>query len=261
MPPDTRPLAIVTGASTGIGRELARLCAENGYDLIVAADEPLIADLPGDLAAAGAKVQPVEADLVTTEGCDRLLAAVGGRPVSALLANAGRGLGHAFVEQDWPEIRRVIDTNVLGTTYLAHRVARDMARRGDGRILFTGSVAGFMPGAFQAVYNATKSYVDSFSHALREELKDKGVTVTCLMPGPTDTEFFERGHLEDSKFGTMSKDDPAKVAAIGFKAMTEGRGDVVPGWSNKLQSALAEITPAPLAAKVHGSMAAPGTGS
>ena len=260
MAPGTRPLAIVTGASTGIGYELARLCAENGFDLVIAADEPAIAKAARDIAASGAQVEPVEADLATTDGCDRLIVAIGSRPVAALIANAGRGLGHAFVEQDWPDIRRVIDTNITGTVYLVQRIARDMARRGEGRILFTGSIAGFLPGAYQAVYNATKSFIDSFSHALREELRDTGITVTCLMPSATDTEFFARADMEDTRFGTMSKDDPAKVAATGFKAMMAGKGDVVPGWSNKLQSALAEITPAGLVAKAHGSMAAPGTG-
>jgi uncharacterized protein len=202
----------------------------------------------------------VQADLATTDGVERLLSATKGRPIAALLANAGRGLGKPFVEQDWDAIRRVIDTNVTGTTYLIHKVARAMADRGEGRILIVGSIAGFLPGAYQAVYNATKSYSESFAMALREELKQTGVTVTCLMPGPTDTEFFARGDLEDTRFGQMPKDDPAKVAKTGFDAMMKGTGDVVHGWHNKLQSALAEVTPAGLAAKVHTRLAGPGTG-
>jgi uncharacterized protein len=257
---DPRPLAIVTGASTGIGYELAHLCAENGFDLLIAADEPEIGRAAAELTTLGGAVEAVQADLATTDGVDRLLSGLKGRPVAALLANAGRGLGRAFVDQDWDAIRRVIDTNVTGTTYLIHQIARAMAERGEGRVLIVGSIAGFMPGAYQSVYNATKSYGDSFATALREELKPTGVTVTCLMPGPTDTEFFARGDLEDTRFGQMQKDDPAKVAKTGFDAMMKGTGDVVHGWHNKLQSALAEITPASLAAKVHTRLAGPGTG-
>ena len=162
-----RPLAIVTGASTGIGYELAKCCAENGYDLVVAADEPAIQAAAAQLSSSGARVLPVEADLSTPDGCEKLYAAAQGRPVSILMANAGRGLGRAFIEQDWADIQRVIDTNVTGTLYLIHKVARDMKNRGEGKILITGSIAGLMPGTFQAVYNGTKALLDSFSYARR----------------------------------------------------------------------------------------------
>lgn len=259
MTRDQRPLAVVTGASSGIGRELARLCVENGYDLVVGADRPEIAEAADELRRKGTAVEAVEADLATIEGVDRLLAAVRGRPVAALLANAGHGLGHAFLDQDFAQARHVIDTNVTGTLYLIHEIGRGMRERRSGRILITGSIAGFMPGTFQAVYNGTKSFIDSFAWALREEVKEQGITVTVLMPGATDTEFFERAELGDTKIGRGSKDDPAMVAEVGFEAMQRGDGDVVSGWKNKLQAALASVMPAGLLAKQHAKMAAPGS--
>lgn len=254
----TKPLAVVTGASTGIGYELAEECARNGFDLIVAADEPRIEEAAERLRQIGAAVDAVEADLATTEGVDRLYAAIAGRPVDALLANAGRGLGKGFLDQDFGDIRHVIDTNVTGTLYLLHKVGRDMRSRGQGRILITGSIAGFMPGTYQAVYNGTKAMLDSFSFALRHELKDTGITVTCLMPGATETDFFERADMMDTKVGQQKKDDPADVAKTGFKAMMKGEGDVVSGWHNKLQTAIASVTPSGVLAEMHRRMAEPG---
>jgi short-subunit dehydrogenase len=257
---NARKLAMVTGASTGIGYELAKCCARDGFDLLIAADEPEIFNAADRLRELGATVQAIEADLATTRGVEDLYGAANGRPIDALLANAGRGLGKAFLDQNWDAIRHVIDTNVTGTVYLAHKVGNEMRRRGQGRILFTGSIAGFMPGTFQAVYNATKAFVDSFAFALRAELKDSGVTVTCLMPGATETEFFERADLMDTKVGQSKKDDPADVAKIGYDAMIAGKGDVVSGWQNKLRSAIANITPSGVLAEMHRGMAEPGSG-
>ena len=155
---------------------------------------------------------------------------------------------------------RVVNTNITGTIYLIHKIGRDMRSRGGGRILITGSIAGFMPGTYQAVYNASKAFLDSFSFALRAELKGSGVTVTCLMPGATETDFFERADLLDTKIGQSKKDDPADVARTGFKAMMRGDGDVVSGWHNKLQSAIANITPAAMLAEQHRKQAEPGSG-
>lgn len=255
-----RPLAIVTGASSGIGRDLAVLCAKNGFDLIVAADDPAIEQAAEAFRQAGAAVDTVVADLATLGGVDQLCSKVGGRPVDALLANAGHGLGGAFLDQDFDRIRHVIDTNITGTVYLIHTVARDMRMREKGRILLTGSVAGFIPGTFSAVYNGTKAFVDSFSFALRAELKDSGVTVTCLMPGPTETEFFERADMTDTKVGQDEKDDPADVARAGFEAMMRGEADVVSGWKNKVQTTIANVTPAGVLAEQHRRMAEPGSG-
>jgi len=256
-----RALAVVTGASSGIGFELAKRCAAEGFDLLVAADDPRIEEAARALGQAGGRVEAVQVDLATPEGVDRLLAAVNDRPIDALLANAGHGLGRAFLDQDWDEIRHVIDTNVTGTVYLLHKVGREMAGRGHGRILITGSIAGFMPGTYQAVYNGTKAFIDMFAYALRAEVQGRGVTVTCLMPGPTETEFFERADLMDTKVGREKKDDPAEVAENGFKAMMAGDSGVVSGWQNKLQVALAKVLPETMMADQHAKQAAPGTGT
>jgi short-subunit dehydrogenase len=255
------PFAIITGASSGIGLELAKCCAEDGYDLLIAADEPAIEAVAAQLRGSGINVQAVQADLATIEGVDQLLQAAGGRTVDALLANAGRGLGNGFLDQDFAAARRVVDTNITGTIYLIQRVGRAMRQRGEGRILITGSIAGFMPGSFQAVYNGTKAFLDSFSFALRDELKDSGVTVTCLMPGPTETRFFERAEMMDTPVGKQEKDDPAMVARVGYDAMLKGDGDVVSGLKNKLQSALATVTPSSVLASMHRKMAEPDKGA
>ena len=257
MATDTRPLAIVTGASAGIGYELAKECARNGFDLLVAADQPKIHEAAQEFRTLGAQVEAVEADLATLEGVDKLYAAAKGRAVGALLANAGHGLGHGFLDQDFKDVRHVIDTNVTGTIYLIQKVGRDMRARGSGRILITGSIAGFTPGTYQAVYNATKAFIDSFSFALRHEVKDQGITVTCLMPGATETEFFERADMMDTKVGQSKKDDPADVAKTGFEAMMRGDGDVVSGWMNKLQTAIASVPPAGILAEQHRRQAEP----
>jgi uncharacterized protein len=225
----------------------------------MAADEPQILDAAASLRGSGKQVEALEVDLSTIEGVDKLYAAAKGRPVDALLANAGRGLGHGFLDQDFDRARLVIDTNVTGTVYLIHKIGNDMRQRNAGKILITGSIAGFIPGSFQAVYNGTKAFLNSFSFALREELKETDVTVTCLMPGATETEFFERADMMDTDVGTTKKDDPADVAKTGFDAMIRGDGDVVAGLKNKIQSAVANVTPAPILAKQHRKMAEPGT--
>ena len=245
-----RPLAVVTGASSGIGFELAKVCAEQGFDLVIAADGDMMR-ASDQLALAGATVEALQVDLSTEEGVDEVLDLIGDRPVAALLANAGRGLGGAFVNQDWDEARDVIDTNITGTIYLVYRVAQAMVERGEGKILITGSIAGFTPGSFQAVYNGTKAFLDSFSRALRNELRDTGVSVTCLMPGATETNFFERARMLDTRIGQSRKDDPAEVAKTGFDAMMDGRGAVISGLMNKIDAALAHVTPAAILAEAN----------
>ncbi len=254
-----RPLAIITGASTGIGYELAKCCAQNGFDLIVAADEAAINQAAKELEGLGANVQAVQADLSTADGVDTLCEAVAGRPVEALLANAGVGLGGGFLDQDAATWKKVVDTNITGTLHLIQKIATGMRTSRQGRILITGSIAGFMPGTFQAVYNGTKAFLDLFSYALRHELQDTGVTVTCLMPGATETEFFERADMMDTKVGTDKKMDPAVVAQKGFDAMMKGEGQVIAGWQNKLQAAIASIAPFGATAEMHRKMAQPGT--
>ena len=253
-----RQFAVVTGASSGIGFELARCCAENGFDLLIAADTPLDQAVAA-LSATGARVEAVQVDLATVDGVDKLYRAINSRAVDALLANAGHGLGKAFLDQEWKDIQHVIDTNITGTVYLIHKVARDMRLRGSGRILITGSIAGLMPGTYQAVYNASKAFLDSFSFALRAEVKDLGISVTCLMPGATETEFFERADMLDTKVGSGKKQPASEVAKAGFEAMMKGEGEVITGWNNKLKAAISRLIPSGAAAEQHRKEAAPGT--
>ncbi|MBV8682191.1 MAG: SDR family NAD(P)-dependent oxidoreductase [Caulobacteraceae bacterium] len=260
MAQSSRKFALVTGASSGIGLELAKQCAQDGHDLLIAADRPL-AEARSVLEGMGAQVETLEVDLATKDGVDQLYQKVQGlgRPVDALLANAGQGLGKGFLDQEWNDIVKVVDTNITGTLRLIHKVGQDMRRRGEGKILITGSIAGLMPGTYQAVYNGTKAFLDSFSFALRHELEDTEVTVTCLMPGATETDFFDRADMKDTKVGSSKKDDPADVAKVGYEAMKRGDGDVVTGLKNKLQAAVAAVTPQGVLAGMHKDMAEPGT--
>ena len=179
--------------------------------------------------------------------------------MDALLANAGRGLGHAFLDQNIDEALRVTHTNIDGTIYLVHHIGQQMRQRHDGRILITGSIAGLMPGTFQAVYNGSKAFLDSFSVALNNELKDSGVTVTCLMPGATETDFFARADMLDTKVGSEEKADAADVARTGFDAMMKGELKVVAGAANKMRAAMTRVVPDSKLAEMHRKTAAPGS--
>jgi uncharacterized protein len=255
-PKAPRPLAVVTGASSGIGYHLARQAAHHGYDLVVAADTPL-ADAVREFEALGAHVQAVQCDLASTEGVLHLISAIGEREVDALMANAGHGLGGSFLAQDFDEVLHVINTNIVGTVHLVQHIARGMVARARGRILITGSVAGFIPGSFQAVYNGTKAFIDSFALALRNELKGTEVSISCLMPGPTDTDFFERADMVDTRVGQGRKADPARVARLGFEALLKGEADVVAGLKNKLEVAISKVMPAQAVAQMHRRLAEP----
>jgi short-subunit dehydrogenase len=259
-----RPLALVTGASSGIGLELAKQFATHGFDLIVTAEDAEL-DTARDAvqAVGGGSADAVRADLATDEGVDELYERVKatGRPLDAVALNAGIGAGGAFADgTDLADELRLIDLNVRSTVHLAKHVIPDMVARGSGRILFTSSIASTMPGAFHAVYNASKSFVQSFALALREELKDSGVTVTSLMPGPTETEFFERADMLDTKVGSSSKDDPADVARDGFEALMRGDERVVShSLSTKLQGRGSRLMPDRVKAMMHRRMAEPGS--
>lgn len=255
-------LAMITGASTGIGFELATLAAKDGYDLVVVANEPLIDASARDFEQFGTRVTSVQADLSTIDGVDTLLAAADGRQIDLLAANAAIGTGGAFLEQDVASWRHSIDTNITGTVYLLQKVLGEMVARGDGRILVTGSIAGYIPGSFNAVYNATKAFVDNFTEALRNEIKDvKGVTLTTLLPGATDTEFFARADMLDTQVGQDDKKaDPAKVAQDGWDALMAGKGHIVSGFTNKLQVLGAGVMPQSTLAEMHRGMAEPGSG-
>jgi short-subunit dehydrogenase len=261
MTEDTK-LAVVTGASSGIGLELARQFARNGFDLVVCAEDDAIETVAPELRAAGPQTVQVEAvrvDLATPEGVRRLSTSLAGRPIAAAALNAGFGLGGRFVANDLAAELRMIDLNVKATVALAKSLLPDMVERNEGRLLITSSIAATMPGSYQAVYNATKSFLQSFAEALQDELKESAVTVTSLMPGPTDTEFFHRAGMDDTRVGrSSSKDDPAEVAKQGFEAMMAGKNRVVAeSLMTKAQELANKVTPDRLKAAVHRKMAEP----
>jgi short-subunit dehydrogenase len=259
----SRPLAVVTGASSGIGRELAKQFATNDFDLIIAADDGELQSAARELEQLGAQVEAVQVDLSTDAGVDELRRrmSAAGRPVDAVALNAGIGVGGEFANgTDLADELRVVDLNVRSTVHLAKHVVRDMVQRGEGRILLTSSIAATIPGPFQAVYNASKSFVQSFALALRAELKDTGVTVTSLMPGPTETEFFERADMTDTMIGAGPKDDAADVARDGFEALMAGRERVVSAsTSTKMQGRASRFAPDAVKSRMHAFMAEPGS--
>jgi short-subunit dehydrogenase len=259
-PTQTRPFAVITGASRGIGFELARVFAENGFDLLINAEDDL-SDAQRSLANEEAQIEAVRADLSKPKGVEKLYERIqkAGRPVDAIALNAGIGEGGDFTRDTSLEQElELIDLNVRSTVHLSKLVLSDMVRRGQGRILFTSSIASTMPGTFQAVYNASKSFVQSFAMAIRRELKGTGVTVTSLMPGPTETEFFERAHMEDTRVGSSEKDDPAEVARQGFDALMKGKERVVAGsLANRLMAYGGRFVPDRAKAEAHRLMAEP----
>ena len=255
----SRKLAIVTGASSGIGLEIAKLAAQDGYDLLVAADTPFVEAGPA-LKDLGVDVEEIETDLSTRQGVDQLLEVLGDRHVDVLVANAGHGLGHGFLDQAPDEWLHVINTDITGTLLLIQPIVRKMVERGEGKVLITGSIAGHLAGAFQAVYNGSKAFIDSFAAALNEEIRDSGVTVTCLKPGATETNFFHRAELDDTKVGQAKKDDPADVARAGWDAMQKGDASVIYGLKNKMQVAGAAMMTDAATAKLHRAQAEPGSG-
>jgi short-subunit dehydrogenase len=260
---DRRPLAVITGASSGIGLELANVFASEGFDLLIAAEDAELRIALEQLKETGAGIEAHRVDLATEAGVIELYRHIqnNGRSVDALALNAGIGAGGAFAtETKLADELKLIDLNVRGTVHLCKLVVADMVERGEGRILLTSSIASTMPGSFQAVYNASKSFVQSFALAIRNELKDSGVSVTSLMPGPTETEFFERAEMEDTKVGAGEKDDPAEVARQGFDALMAGEERVVAGaFKNRAQVAAGRILPDSVKAEKHREMAEPGS--
>jgi short-subunit dehydrogenase len=258
-----RPLAVVTGASTGIGRALAGQLAEHGFDLIICADDDALEPAATELAAHGGEVTAVLADLATPLGVETLHRAFSSspQPLEAAVLNAGIGVSGAFAETELEEHLRLVDLNVRSTVHLAKLVVETMVAQGRGRLMFTSSIAAVAPNPFQSTYGASKAFVQSFSQAIREELKDTGVTVTSLMPGPTDTEFFARADMEDTQIASGRKDDPEVVAKEAFEAMMTGRDSVVPGpLRNRVEAEIGTHVPDKLAAAVTTRLTKPGSG-
>ena len=256
----SKQFAVVTGASSGIGLELARKFAENDFDVLIAAEDPGIRVAAAELVDAGTDVQAVQVDLATPEGVESLISAIDatGREVDAIAINAGVGNSGAFIDVPLEDEQRLIGLNVGSTVQLAKAVLPRMVARGSGRVLFTASIASTMPGPYYATYAASKAFVLSFAEALRYEVKDKGVTVTALMPGPTDTNFFERAGAQETPVNQKPKDDPAEVAADGFEALMAGKDHVVAGsGKNKLQAVASKFMSEPAKAAVHARMTKP----
>jgi uncharacterized protein len=261
-PTNNRPFAAVTGASSGIGLELASELAKRGYDLIIVSAGGGIADAARDFEQLGAVVQSVQADLARPEGVTKFYDAIKatGRPLDILVLNAGVGVGGDFaLETDLNAELNLINLNVTSTVHLAKLVVKDMVARGQGRLLFTASVTSVAPGPFEAVYAASKAFVFSFAEALRNELKDRGVTVTALMPGATETNFFHRAGMDDTKIGQAEKDDPAEVAKEGIDALLDGKDRVVAGsFKNKVMATAGRMMPT-AATEMHRKEAEPHT--
>lgn len=253
---------MVTGASDGIGYELAKIFAENGFDLVVCAEDGGIVEAAQAFASSGCRVESVQADLATFDGneqlCERIRSL--GRPVDALALNAGVGVGGPFIETDLAADLELIGLNIGSTVHLAKRLLPEMVRRGSGRVLITSSIASTMPAPFEATYGGSKAFVQSFAQALREELKDTGVSVTALMPGPTETNFFHRAGLDDTRVGAAEKDDAAEVARQGFEALMAGKDHVVAGsLKNNLEAMGAKVLPETAKARLHRGLTEPGS--
>ena len=260
---DLKPLAVVTGGSNGIGYELAKEFIANGYDVLISAETPShLAEAAQTLKAGGAKVETHASDLATEDGVNSLHQAITtlGRPVDVLCVNAGFGLGGSFVDTDLQRELKMIDLNCRGAVQLTKIVLRDMVARDSGKLLFTSSIAATMPDPFEAVYGATKVFLRWFGEALHNELKDTGVGVTVLMPSVTETNFFNRAEMLDTKAGASDKkDDPADVAKAAFKALQTGKDKVLPLAKNKIMGGIADALPDTAAAAVHRGMSEPGS--
>lgn len=254
-------LALVTGASSGIGLSLAKQFAANHFDLVICSETDAIERAAGELRTLGIDVTSVQADLASFDGVEKLYARVTalGRPLYAAALNAGIGSGGAFAEQSLEDELEVISLNITSTVHLAKRLLPDMIARHEGRLLFTASIAATMPGAYSAVYNGTKAFVLQFAEAIRTELKDTGVTVTALMPGATETNFFHRANMDDTRVGSGQKDDPDLVAKQGFEALMAGKDSIVAGsLKTKVIGAVNEVLPESVKSEQHAKLAKPG---
>jgi len=241
----TRPVALVTGASAGIGRELARLLAADHDLILTARREVELNTLAAELQPAGAKCLAIPADLADPAWPKQLWQAIeaAGWSVDVLVNNAGFGDVGPFSDADTAKLLRMIQVNVAAFTELLALSLPGMKARGRGRILNVGSVAGFQPGPFMAVYYATKAYVNSLSQALSSELEGTGIRVTCLCPGPTESGFASVAGFDEKTFSVSARMTARDVAEVGVRAMRRGRVLTIPGWRNRLMIFLQRFTP------------------
>lgn len=241
-----KQFAVVTGASSGIGFELAKQFAENGYDLLIASSSEKIFTAGETLRMLGVNVTEVQADLCEYHGVDKLVQAIqaASQPLDAIAINAGVGVGGAFADTALDDELAMIDLNIKSVVHLAKHVLKDMVARDSGKILFTASVVSEAPAPFQAVYSGTKAFVLNFAEAIRSELRDTNITITALMPGATETNFFHRAGLDDTKVGQSKKDSPADVAKDGFDALMRGDDKVIAhSVKSKLMGVMGKVMP------------------
>lgn len=265
----SKPFAVVTGGSAGIGRELARQFASHGFDLLIVSRGEGLEEAAEELRALGAGVVTRAADLRSHEGVESVAQAIqdAGRPLDAIAINAGVGAGGAFVPgvaaraTTLEDELGLIQLNVASVVHLAKRVLPAMVERGQGKVLFTSSISGTTPVPFEAVYGASKAFVLSFAEAIRNELKDTGVTITILLPQQTETNFFHRAGEDDTKVGASPKADPAEVARQGFEALMAGREKVFGGGASvSLEGrVLNRVLPDSMKAERHARLSRPGS--
>lgn len=255
-------LAVITGASSGIGFNLAKVFAENGYDLIINSAGERLEGAAEDLRTLGVEVNEVRADLADYDGVDQFWSQVeaSGRKIDAVCINAGVGVGGKFLETDLDKEINMVRLNVEGTMHVAKHAVQTLVRQGDGKILITASIASEMVAPQEAVYAATKAFDLSLARSLRYELEGTGVTVSALQPGPTDTDFFDRAGIGDTKVGTEGKkeSEPYDVAKQGYEALMAGRDHIyAASMKTKLEGSVIGMVPQKAMAKMHESMMEP----
>jgi short-subunit dehydrogenase len=237
--------ALITGGTSGIGKELARLFAQDQYNLvIVARNQQELDTTENELKTYGIQVKTIAKDLSKMEEAKALCNEIN-TTVDVLVNDAGQGVYGLFKDNDLERELDIVHLNICATVILTKHFLKEMVSRGEGRILNLGSVAGKLPGPWQAVYHATKAFVLSFTTAVREEVKDSGVTLTALMPGVTDTDFFNKAGMNDSK-AVQDKEamaNPADVAKAGYDALMSGADRVIAGFKNKVQVDAANLMP------------------
>ncbi len=238
--------ALITGGTSGIGKELAKLFAKDQYNLIIVArDQGELDSTAAELGNSGIQVETIAKDLSNMDEAFALCQEIGERQIDVLVNDAGQGVYGLFKDNDIERELDIIHLNICATVILTKHIVKQMAVRGEGKILNLGSVAGKLPGPWQAVYHATKAFVLSFTTAIREEMKDSGITFTALMPGITDTDFFNKAGMNDSKVlqDEDVKADPVVVAKDGYEALMAGKDRVISGFKNKLEVNAANLMP------------------
>lgn len=259
-----KSFAVITGASSGIGFELARQFGEHGFDLLIASSTDDIFEAQDLLEEEGISVEAIKVNLATHKGVESLIQAIKSyeRPVEAIAINAGIGLGGRFIETNLNHEINLINLNVVSVVHLTKRILPLMIENNGGKILYTSSISSQMPSPFEAVYGASKAFITSFAESIRSEVKSSGITVTVLMPGATDTNFFHRAHMDDTKVGTEMKlqNRPEEVAKQGFTALMEGRERLfAESFMTKLQGYAMKILPERAKAQIHKKWSEPGS--